>query len=265
MTLSLQSICSALYYTYFFTSSFFFVTIAALVCLVTAPFDKNRRLLHYYASLWGCHYAHVSPWWKLTYNGCNKVDPHKTYIYVANHQSLIDIMVIYGIFKPFKWVAKASIAKIPFIGQNMYLNQYIFLERGDLSSIKKMMKDCKKWLNQGASLMIFPEGTRSPDGKLLAFRDGAFKLACQLKLPIVPIVQCGTGAILPKGSFNLNFTGQIIVEMLDPVDPADFNYEFRPLTNHVFKLMEETLANLEKQRKVKNLKENNSTHSSIEI
>ena len=265
MTLSFTRIFSFLYYAYFFASSFFFVTIAALICLVTAPFDKNRRFLHYFASIWGSHYAHVSPWWKLTYNGCDKIDPHKTYIFVANHQSLIDIMVIYGIFKPFKWVAKASIAKIPFIGQNMYLNQYIFLERGDLASIKKMMKDCKKWLNQGASLMIFPEGTRSPDGKLLPFRDGAFKLACQLKLPVVPIVQAGTGSILPKGSFDMNFSGKIIVEVLDPVDPADFNYEFRPLTNYVFKLMEETLENLERQRKVKNLKQNIAANASNEL
>ena len=137
----------------------FLLMVAFCILLVTQFFDKNRKWVHYFSCLWGNHYARINPFWKLKYIGLENADPAKTYIYIANHQSFADIMILYGIFKPYKWVSKSSIAKIPFVGHNMYLNQYVLLERENLSSIKQMMKDCQNWLERGASILLFPEGT----------------------------------------------------------------------------------------------------------
>lgn len=208
---------------YFFTTSFFMVCIAALICLVTAPFDKNRRILHYFASFWAMIYIYSIPGWRVRYEGLENIDPNKTYVLVANHTSFWDIWVLYGIYKPFKWVSKETIFKVPFVGQNMYLNQYVEIKRGDLKSIKEMMTTCKNWLNRGASVMIFPEGTRSEDGEVQNFRDGAFRMAVDCDVPVVPIIVKGTYEIYSKTAQKLNFNSDIVVRVLPPVYAKDFD------------------------------------------
>ena len=218
----LNRLLSYLYVFYFFSTSAFLVWIAAAICLCTKWSDPNRKLVHRYSCWWGFHYIKVNPFWKISFEGVEKIDPDKTYVMVSNHQSLWDIMVLYGLNRPYKWVSKESIYNIPFIGWNMLLNQYVKVARGDLKSIKEMMATCRKWLNQGASIMIFPEGTRSLDGEMLEFRDGPFKLASDCKVPVIPIVIDGTHGCLPKGTLMLNFVGDIKVRVLDPVNPEDF-------------------------------------------
>jgi len=93
-----------------------------------------------------------------------------TYVIVANHQSLLDILVLFRLFVHFKWVSKAELFRIPCIGWNMTLNRYIRLRRGNPESIAAMMRDAERTLAEGSSLMIFPEGTRSADGRLKPVR-----------------------------------------------------------------------------------------------
>ncbi len=197
-----------------------------------------------YSCWWGFHYIQVNPFWKYKFEGLQNIAEKETYVLVANHQSLWDIMVLYGLNKPYKWVSKESIFKVPFIGWNMFFNQYVKIARGDLKSIKEMMATCKSWLKQGASIMIFPEGTRSPDGEIQEFRDGPFKLASDCKLPVVPIVVDGTHDLLPKGSMLLNFKGNITVRALPPVHPKDFDYNVKKLRDHVRSLMLQELASI---------------------
>src|SRR5579885_411727 len=152
---------SFLFGAFFFISSAFFVCGAIAVWLVSMPFDPNRRLLHLYGSWWSMTYIHCIPGWTIKYEGGDNLDPNKTCVVVANHNSYWDIFVLYGLYKPFKFVSKEEIFKIPFIGLNMYMNQYVKIRRGDLKSIKEMMATCKEWLRRGASIVLFPEGTRS--------------------------------------------------------------------------------------------------------
>lgn len=233
---------------YFFVSSAVLFCIAAVICYTTCWFDPNRRKLHFFACLWGNHYVRVNPGWRLHYEGVDQIDYNKTYVLVANHQSLFDILVLYGLFKPYKWVSKESIFKVPFVGWNMFINQYVLIKRGDMKSIKEMMQTCRNWLKRGASILMFPEGTRSEDGELQDFRDGSFRLAAECGVPVVPIVVDGTHEILSKHGRKINYTGDISVKVLPPIDPQDFNNKSAAIRDHVHALMKSTLAEMRQKK-----------------
>ncbi|MDZ4832503.1 MAG: lysophospholipid acyltransferase family protein [Candidatus Melainabacteria bacterium] len=245
---------------YFFITSFFFISTAAVITLFTFAFDPNRRILHYFASFWAMFYIYTMPGWKVRYEGLDYIDPNKTYVLVANHTSFWDIWVIYGIYKPFKWVSKESIFKVPFVGQNMTLNQYVEIKRGDMKSIKEMMMTCKNWLNRKASVMIFPEGTRSENGEMQNFRDGAFRLSVDCDVPVVPIVVQGTYEIFSKTSKKLKFNQDIVVRILPPVYPKDFDRSSGKMRKHVQDLMK---ANYDELRGIKRLGDSDGASPSV--
>ncbi len=141
---------------------------------------------------------------------------------VSNHQSQLDILVAFSLFLPFKWVSKAEIFRIPFIGWNMVLNRYIKLKRGDKESIKNMMDQCEKMISEGNSIYFFPEGTRSKNGIIKPFKPGAFILARKMKIPILPIAISGTTNALPKHSLNFHGHHAISIEVLDEVPYEKF-------------------------------------------
>ncbi len=229
---------------YFFTSSAFLVCLAAIICFLTAPFDPLRRSLHRFGCWWGHHYVRMNPLWHVRFLGRENIPQGTACVLVANHQSYWDIMVLYGLCVPFKWVAKQSLSKMPFIGWNLALNQSVQLQRGDLRSIKKMLQECRDWLRKGASLMIFPEGTRSPNGEIAEFRDGPFKLAVENRVPVVPIVVNGTHKIFPKDSRIIDFVSDVTVKVLPPINPADFNFNVQLFRQSVHKSMKACLQDL---------------------
>ena len=157
--------------------------------------------------------------------GREKIRPNVTYVMVANHQSLLDILVLFRVFAHFKWVSKVENFRLPLIGWNMSLNRYIKLKRGDRASVIRMMQECRATLANGNSIMMFPEGTRSPDGRLRAFKTGAFELAKSAGKPILPIVVEGTANALPKRGFVLQGRHQIRITVLDEVPPESFAAE----------------------------------------
>jgi len=125
----------------------------------------------------------------------------------------------------FKWVSKIENFRVPFIGWNMSLNRYIKLRRGSRDSIARALHACERALAQGNSIMMFPEGTRSPDGRLRAFKPGAFTLAQRTGAPILPIVIEGTASALPKRGFVLQGRHAIRVRVLDEIPHASFARE----------------------------------------
>ncbi|MCE9499700.1 MAG: 1-acyl-sn-glycerol-3-phosphate acyltransferase [Leptospira sp.] len=197
--------------------AFLFFPIAFAIWVLTVPFDKRRRILHLFTSFWGSFYVWINPLWKYSVTGREKIKPGQAYVLVANHQSAIDIFVLYTLFKHFKWVSKIENFKIPIIGWNMSMNRYIKLKRGDLRSNLSMMRECERNLNAGSSLMIFPEGTRSLDGNLRPFRDGAFELARKSRCSIIPILISGTGKALPAKGIMLTGRRSFQIQILDEV------------------------------------------------
>ncbi|SCY72879.1 lysophospholipid acyltransferase family protein [Desulfoluna spongiiphila] len=213
----LNRLISTLFLAYIGITCVFFYLGAVLIWLVTRLFDKRLVVLHLYSCFWASVYIWTMPAWRIATKGRHKVDWKKTYMVVSNHQSQLDILAAFTLFFPFKWVSKAEIFKVPFVGWNMVMNRYIRLKRGDKESIAEMMDVCEKTLKQGASVYFFPEGTRSFDGHLRPFKPGAFILAHDLKLPILPIAINGTRKALPKHSMNFHGKHHLDIEILDEI------------------------------------------------
>ena len=200
----------------------FFFILALIIWLITRWFDRRRVILHMFTSFWACFYLWIMPAWSLRISGREKIERRAQYIIVSNHQSQLDILVAFRLFFPFKWVSKLEVFRLPFVGWNMYLNRYIGLRRGDKDSIRQMMNACERALAEGCSVYFFPEGTRSRTGRLKPFKPGAFILAQQMQVPILPVVIEGTRAALPK--YSLNFHGRHLIRLrvLDAIPPSDF-------------------------------------------
>lgn len=195
---------------------------AIVVRLVTLPFDRRRVALHLYSSAWAVFYVKVNPLWRLHITGRDLLPERGPAVLVANHASLIDILVLFGLFKPFKWVSKQEIFRVPFIGWNMRLNDYVPLVRGSADSVRRMMAHCDRHLASGSPVMIFPEGRRTSDGTLQAFKNGAFDLAVRHGVPVYPIAVQGTRQALPRHGLVLRDHVNARVKVLPPLDPASF-------------------------------------------
>lgn len=218
----LRRVYSAGFWVFLTLSSIALFPFAVAIWAATVLFDRRLVILHQFTCFWGSIYTFVNPLWPVTVRGREKIDPRETYVMVANHLSLLDILVLFRLYRHFKWVSKIENFKIPCIGWNMYLNRYIPLRRGSRESIVQMMASCEKTLAEGNSVMMFPEGTRSRNGVLQLFKPGAFELALRSDRPLLPIVVEGTSEALPKRGFVLRGRHPIRVTVLDPIPVERF-------------------------------------------
>jgi len=196
--------------------------LAVLLWAVTLRFDRRRVLLHRFTCFWASLYTWLNPAWPVHVTGRAHIRPGETYVMVANHLSFVDILVLFRLFRHFKWVSKIENFRLPLLGWNMSLNGYVKLRRGDRQSVVEMFDTCERLLEQGSSLMIFPEGSRSPDGRMRSFKTGAFELALRCKRPILPIAIQGSGKALPKRGFVLQGRHPIHLTVLEPLPPESF-------------------------------------------
>jgi 1-acyl-sn-glycerol-3-phosphate acyltransferase len=171
------------------------------------------------------------------------VDAARPCVYVVNHQSMVDILAVFATRLPYLWVSKVENFYAPFLGWNMWLNGYVPLKRGFLPSILRMVRSCLKKLDQGHSLCVFPEGTRSPDGNLKEFYRGAFWVAARKRVPVVPILVEGTGAILRKKSLQIR-PQPTLVRVLPAIQPAEVEYDDRKLRDLVRARMADALVEI---------------------
>lgn len=213
----MQRILSAVFWAFVVVSSLALFPVALLIWAVTWPFDRRLVLLHRFTCFWASLYTWLNPAWRVTIEGRDKIRRDTAYVMIANHQSLLDILVLFRLFVHFKWVSKIENFRVPAIGWNMSLNRYIKLRRGDPTSIERMMRACLKALAEGNSIMMFPEGTRSVDGRLRAFKHGAFTIAKRAAAPLLPIIVEGTSDALPKRGFVLRGRHRIRVRILDEI------------------------------------------------
>ena len=149
----------------------------------------------------------------------------RSYVVVANHQSHYDILIIYGwLGVDFKWVMKHTIRDIPFIGSSCNQLGHIFIDRSNTEAAIQSIEDAKSRITEGTSIFFFPEGTRSEDCHVQPFKKGAFRLALDLNLPILPITLNGTRNVLPKNSSKL-LPGKIEMIMHPPIETSSYKAE----------------------------------------
>ncbi len=181
--------------------------------------DLSRRLIHWSAILWARSIIAVTPVWKMRAEGIKNIDPKKTYLIVCNHQSMLDILIVAAKLPVlFKFLAKKELFDVPFLGWHMKLAKYIPVDRSNRTSRHQALVDLSDWLKKGASVLFFPEGTRSLDGEIHEFRAAAFKIARDAGVEILPVVVDGTGDALPKHSWLLKKHVEFQLSVLPSID-----------------------------------------------
>ena len=183
-------------------------------------FDRDPAL--YRTGRWfrrlGAAMTRVNPAWHIQVSGLEHVDdPRRPYVVVSNHQSQADIPIVSLLPWEMKWVGKAELFRIPFVGAMMKLAGDIAVDRASNRSRAQVLITARDYLHKKCSVIFFAEGTRSPDGQVLAFNDGAFRLAIKEQVPVLPIAIEGTQDALPKHSWKFNTSGPMYVKVLPPV------------------------------------------------
>lgn len=164
----------------------------------------------------------IIPFWKLKIEGKEKIPGNQPCVIISNHSSLADILMINCLGCNFKWISKIENSKVPVLGWYLRMADYITVDRDDEESKINMLARSLVCLKNGISLMIFPEGTRTIEGTPSLFRRGAFQLAIEAGVPLLPVVLKGTGDLLPKHGFLLGDSRHIVMRVLDPVYPESF-------------------------------------------
>ncbi|KAL3698716.1 hypothetical protein R1sor_012792 [Riccia sorocarpa] len=196
LPLKLRALCFYLW-TYAVATPLFLV-MAALQPFVLI-LDKHRRTAqHYVNRIWAT--LTTALFYKTDIEGLENLPaPDEPAVYVANHQSFLDVYTLFLLGRPFKFISKTSNFLIPIIGWSMYLTGHVPLKRMDTRSQLECLRKCLELVRQGVPVLFFPEGTRSSDGKMAPFKKGAFSIASRGKVPVVPISLIGTGKLMPNG------------------------------------------------------------------
>jgi 1-acyl-sn-glycerol-3-phosphate acyltransferase len=201
----------------------------ALLILLWLPFLAVIRLtdrdpVHYRTGRWfrrlGVAMTKVNPLWRLEVTGETISHPRNPYVVVSNHQSLGDIPLISHLPWEMKWVGKEELFRLPVVGWMMRMAGDIAVNRADARSGARTIIQATRVLEQHCSVMFFPEGTRSLDGRVGRFNDGAFHLALRARVPVLPVAVEGSRDCLPKRSWVFGSPNTIRVKVLPPIDPA---------------------------------------------
>ena len=168
----------------------------------------------------GLFISKINPNWNVHIEGAAKINDREPYVIVSNHLSNADIPVISNLPWEMKWVAKKELFELPVLGWMMKMAGDISVDRKSLQKRVGVFKKCKYYLDRNISVMFFPEGTRSRNGKLNRFAPGAFDLAVRENVPILPLVLDGTQDCLPKNSWKFKQDVYVKLKVLDPVDPV---------------------------------------------
>ena len=199
---------------------------------------------------WPPHYWCKFTCWilfiKVKVKGRENIDKNTSYIFVANHQGAFDIFSIYGFLDHnFKWLMKKSLEKIFMVGPACRRAGHIFVDDSKISAIKNTILQAEDTLKDGMSLVIFPEGSRSWDGKMIPFKRGAFMLASEFNLPVVPLTIDGSFRRMPRYTYNVT-PGKIILTIHKPICPGEKGFQTKVLMAQCREEIERSLPECDK-------------------
>lgn len=218
---------------------FFLVTVLYLLTFVFDPFNTiPNKTLRVLAQLM----LKVNPYWSIKIIGADAEKITEPTIVIANHQSFLDLPLLYLLPWSMKWVAKKGLFKIPILGWIIHMTGQLRIDRKSMRSARKLDALVSP-ITAGIPGMIFPEGSRSRDGSLQLFKNGAFKLAQKYNFKILPIVLKGGNEAMPPGDWQVSTSGEFAVSVLDPIDVQQFNSPAE-LRDHAFSLINKELSSL---------------------
>ena len=208
---------SVLYYLFTLLQVSFWFIMSVIVLIITYPFDKSRRWVHECSRCICILLYDVPPFIRRTIDGLENIEKGKPYVMVMNHNSGVDIFAAYKIPLNFRWVSKREVFWVPFMGPLLSIHGDIPIERGNpKKAMSKVSRLGKLWLSRGATVAIFPEGTRSKDGEIHNFKLGAFNLAKEAGVEILPVVMTGTNTSVKKNKM-VNWGNRVAIRVLEPV------------------------------------------------
>lgn len=197
------------------------IIIFGTATIVVSFFNKGN-LPHIVARSWGQSILFASRI-HVTVKGFSNIDPNKPYIFMPNHMSNFDIPVILAHLKvQFRWLAKAELFRVPLFGFAMKRAGYISIDRSNRKSAFESLARAAQIIRNGRSVVIFPEGTRSRDQSVKAFKKGGFVLAVESGVPIVPVVIHGTWRIMSKNGLMIR-PGSVTMEILEPIETKEYS------------------------------------------
>jgi 1-acyl-sn-glycerol-3-phosphate acyltransferase len=198
-----------------------YTIVMGTISLIVAPFDRAGEIQHSCARWW-CRFTAWTIFARITVHGTEHVQPGRPYVYMANHSSLIDTPALFAYLPyQFKIMAKKGLFYVPFMGWHLWTNGHFPIERGDARKTARSVRAIIDGVRAGKSLAVFPEGTRTRDGRLQEFKSGTFKIAVKAGVPIVPVTIRGTFALLPKTTLAPR-PGRVDVFIGEPIDVNDY-------------------------------------------
>ena len=215
--------------------------LTAVFTIILSPVFPNAQFSYFPARWWGRFFCYLL-FIKVKITGIEKLDPKKSYVIAANHQSIYDIFVVYGWLPMiFKWVMKAELRRIPLVGKACESAGHIFINRKNPVAAKKSLDRAEAQLRNGVSVVVFPEGTRTYTGQMGKFKKGAFRMAADLQLPIVPVTLRGCFERLPRNGFVVT-PGLIEMIIHEPVEVKGYENEKQPeLMQKLYDIIESAL------------------------
>lgn len=243
---------SILYYITTFVVAIVLYTLSWVAFILCYPFDKRRVVVHT-LSKWITDVTFgLPPHMGRDIIGKENIDPKQPYVMVLNHNSMVDIMCPYVLPLIFKWVSKREAYKIPLVGRLLFMHGDIVINRSNPKEAMRFVHtQGLKWLKKGASVAIFPEGTRSKNGEMGNFKAGAFILAKEAGVPVLPIVIDGTTTMLRKGPW-MNWRNRITLKVLKPISAEEIEERsIKEVMEDVHTNMVNTLAEIRANKKQK--------------
>ncbi|MDR3339460.1 MAG: 1-acyl-sn-glycerol-3-phosphate acyltransferase [Candidatus Symbiothrix sp.] len=213
-----------IYQIFIWAPLFLITTFLTASIVIIGCFLGGERFFSYYPGMCWSKCTCMLTLCPVKVTGREKLDKKQSYIFISNHQGAYDIFLIYGyIGQSIKWVMKKSLRKIPFVGKACELAGFIFVDNSSPKAATQTIRDAEEKLKNGASIAIFPEGSRTRTGKTGKFKKGAYQMAIDLKLPIVPITINGSYEVLPIGSYFINpHKMELIIH--DPIPIEQFGF-----------------------------------------
>jgi len=201
---------------------------------------------------WAWHYQSLIPFWKINLEGRKKIPWNRPVVMVANHRSLVDIVALSKLRRPFKWTSKSENFKLPFVGMVLSLTNSIKIDRKSLRSGAQFLSQAEEEMKKGSSILLFPEGTRSKTNTMRPFKEGAFLLAKKTGTGIIPIIHTGSELTFAPGSWVLKGKAPIYIRVLDEIPAGEIaENDVKATMNRVQEIMERELDRLETKKGVK--------------